>query len=168
MIIGSQARRCGVAGSSGAAAAEPLWVPSEERRRAAVISRYLDWLERDRGLAFPSYDELWAWSVRDIEAFWQSVWDFFGVVAHQPPPPCSPSTGCPGRGGSRGRPSTTPSTRCAAATTIPRWLRTWRDGRRAPSATASWPARWGRSQPGCAGWVSAPATGWPPTCRTSR
>ena len=74
-----------MAGSSGAAAAEPLWVPSEERRRAAVISRYLDWLERDRGLAFPSYDELWAWSVRDIEAFWQSVWDFFGVVAHQPP-----------------------------------------------------------------------------------
>ncbi|HEX2804917.1 MAG TPA: acetyl-coenzyme A synthetase N-terminal domain-containing protein, partial [Kineosporiaceae bacterium] len=74
-----------MAGSSGAAAAEPLWVPSEERRRAAVISRYLDWLERDRGLAFPSYDELWAWSVRDIEAFWQSVWDFFGIVAHQPP-----------------------------------------------------------------------------------
>ena len=73
-----------MAGSSGAAA-EPLWAPSEERRRAAVISRYLDWLERDRGLAFRSYDELWAWSVRDIEAFWQSVWDFFGVVSHQRP-----------------------------------------------------------------------------------
>ena len=41
------------------------------------IRLYTNWLRDTRGLAFDSYDALWRWSVTDLEAFWQSVWDYF-------------------------------------------------------------------------------------------
>ena len=40
---------------------------------------YQDWLARERGLTFDSYDALWRWSVSDLDAFWQSVWDYFDL-----------------------------------------------------------------------------------------
>jgi acetoacetyl-CoA synthetase len=46
------------------------------------ITRYQQWLARERGLAFHSYDELWRWSTEELEAFWQSLWDYFAV--HSP------------------------------------------------------------------------------------
>ena len=49
-----------------------------------MIGRYLAWLERERGLSFASYDELWRWSVSDLEGFWSSVWEFFEVRSHTP------------------------------------------------------------------------------------
>ena len=61
-----------------------LWQPSEQRRGSANITRYMGWLEENRGLHFGSYHDLWAWSVRDLEGFWSSVWEFFEVRAHRP------------------------------------------------------------------------------------
>ena len=45
------------------------------------IVRYMRWLRDTGRFTAAQYDELWAWSVRDIEAFWQSIWDFFDVQA---------------------------------------------------------------------------------------
>ena len=39
------------------------------------------WLEAERGLRFDGYEELWRWSVDDLEGFWGSIWDFFEVRA---------------------------------------------------------------------------------------
>src|SRR5947208_96918 len=58
-----------------------LWEPSEERRSRANITRYIQWLAERRGLSFASYQELWAWSVEDLEGFWSSIWEYFGVEA---------------------------------------------------------------------------------------
>jgi len=72
------------------ASAEPisegtvLWQPSEEQRAQANLTRYLRWLREQKGLDFGSYDDLWAWSVSDLEDFWASIWDFFGVKAARP------------------------------------------------------------------------------------
>jgi acetoacetyl-CoA synthetase len=63
---------------------ERLWTPGEEVRRTSQIGRYLDWLARERGVALDGYDELFRWSVDDLEGFWASIWDFFGVRAHTP------------------------------------------------------------------------------------
>ena len=39
----------------------------------------MEWLARERGLAFGTYQDLWRWSVTDLDAFWSSIWDFFKV-----------------------------------------------------------------------------------------
>ena len=61
--------------------AEPelLWRPSEERIERATITRYQRWLEDSRGLRFDDYAELWRWSVDELDAFWQSIVEFFDV-----------------------------------------------------------------------------------------
>ena len=43
------------------------------------IRLYQDWLARERGLSFANYDALHHWSTTDLNAFWQSVWDYFDV-----------------------------------------------------------------------------------------
>jgi len=48
------------------------------------IRLYQDWLRDQRGLGFESYDALWRWSVSDLRAYWQSIWDFFEL--HSPTP----------------------------------------------------------------------------------
>ena len=58
---------------------EKLWEPSAERIERSNMTRYMRWLERERGLAFGSYAELWEWSVEAVEDFWASIWDFFEV-----------------------------------------------------------------------------------------
>ncbi len=58
---------------------ELLWEPSPERVQRATITRYQAWLERERGLRFEDYGALWEWSVRELEAFWETIVEFFDV-----------------------------------------------------------------------------------------
>ncbi|MBM3347007.1 MAG: acetoacetate--CoA ligase [Betaproteobacteria bacterium] len=62
----------------------PLWSPSPERVATSQMQLYMNWLRQERGLAFADYHALWRWSVDDIEAFWASIWDYFGVRADKP------------------------------------------------------------------------------------
>jgi acetoacetyl-CoA synthetase len=64
-----------------APAPEKLWDPPAELVENARLTEYMRWLEAERGLRFETYDELWRWSVGDLEAFWTSIWDFFDVQA---------------------------------------------------------------------------------------
>src|SRR5690242_15845713 len=53
------------------------------------ILRYARWLRETRGLAFDptspeGYDRLWRWSVEDLDAFWGSIWDYFGLESPTP------------------------------------------------------------------------------------
>ena len=41
------------------------------------IRRYERFLRERHGLRFADYEALWRWSVADLPAFWQSVWDYF-------------------------------------------------------------------------------------------
>jgi acetoacetyl-CoA synthetase len=67
-----------------AAEGELLWRPPEELVRNAKLTRFLRWLEGERGLSFDGYEDLWRWSVLEIEAFWSAIWEFSGVRAHAP------------------------------------------------------------------------------------
>jgi len=49
------------------------------------IARFLDWLRRERGLAFDGYDELHRWSVENLEGFWSAVAEFYAVRFATPP-----------------------------------------------------------------------------------
>ncbi len=59
---------------------EVLWTPGPDRAERSVIGGYQRWLAAEREVATDSYAALWQWSVSDPAAFWNSIWDFFGVV----------------------------------------------------------------------------------------
>ena len=48
------------------------------------IRLYQDWLLAQHGLSFDSYDALWRWSTTDLNAFWQSIWDYFELRSSSP------------------------------------------------------------------------------------
>ena len=62
--------------TTGAAGERPAYVPQ--------IRLYQDWLERERGLRFADYDALWRWSTTELDAFWQSIWDYFDLRSPTP------------------------------------------------------------------------------------
>jgi acetoacetyl-CoA synthetase len=51
-----------------------LWEPSEDVRRNARVARFM------AECGFGTYDELWRWSVLDVDAFWDAVWAYFDVL----------------------------------------------------------------------------------------
>ena len=59
-----------------------LWEPSEEVVANARVTHYLHWLW-DRGVLAESYEELWKWSVTEVDAFWDSIWSYFTVVGER-------------------------------------------------------------------------------------
>jgi acetoacetyl-CoA synthetase len=61
-----------------------LWEPSKEFKENARISDYMKWLGAEKDLTFEDYNDLWQWSVTDLEGFWASVWEYGGVEASQP------------------------------------------------------------------------------------
>ena len=48
------------------------------------IRLYQNWLRDQRGLSFETYNDLWKWSVSDLEGFWQSIWDYFEMESPTP------------------------------------------------------------------------------------
>ncbi|NIA68155.1 acetoacetate--CoA ligase [Pelagibius litoralis] len=66
---------------------EPLWQPSQERIAATRLTAFIDRVNQDHGTGFHGYDDLYDWSVTEIEKFWTSVWNFCGVIADADPGP---------------------------------------------------------------------------------
>jgi len=62
-----------------------LWEPDEAFAQRTRLHAYMGWLAAQRGERLSTYDELWRWSVSDLEAFWSSIADYFGVRFHEPP-----------------------------------------------------------------------------------
>ncbi len=50
-----------------------LWTPPDSLLQRATLGAY----RRERG--FDTYRDLWGWSVSDLDGFWASIWDRFGV-----------------------------------------------------------------------------------------
>ena len=61
-----------------------LWMPSEQRKRDANITRFIDTVNARRKLNIASYSDLYAWSVEHIADFWAEVWDFAEIKSSQP------------------------------------------------------------------------------------
>jgi len=66
-----------------------LWEPGPEEIERARITGYRRWLATDRGIALgggsgaAAYRELWEWSVTEPGPFWESLWDYFGVLGER-------------------------------------------------------------------------------------
>ena len=61
-----------------------LWTPRADWRDTTEVGRLMTWLRENRGVELADYDELWRWSVSDLEGFWGALWDFFQIRARTP------------------------------------------------------------------------------------
>jgi hypothetical protein len=52
--------------------------------RTPQIALYRQWLRENRGLSFQNYEALRQWSVRDLDGFWQSIWNYFDLKSPTP------------------------------------------------------------------------------------
>lgn len=57
-----------------------LWKPTDQFKSESNLTQYMQWLAAKKDLHFSSYDELWQWSVDDVSAFWQTIWEYFEIM----------------------------------------------------------------------------------------
>ena len=70
--------------------------PAAPAHQFPQIRRYQHWLAETRGLSFATYDDLWRWSTTDLDAFWQSIWDYFELQSPTPHSAVLAQRGMPG------------------------------------------------------------------------
>ncbi len=75
---------------------EKLWDPPAALRERARMTEFIGWLRLERDLEIDGYEELWRWSVEDLEGFWSAIWQFFDVEADGDPTPALGSSEMPG------------------------------------------------------------------------
>jgi acetoacetyl-CoA synthetase len=61
-----------------------LWEPTDAFCQNARLSHYLAWLRREKQLDFEDYESAWRWSAEQPAAFWESLWEYFEIIAHHP------------------------------------------------------------------------------------
>jgi acetoacetyl-CoA synthetase len=61
--------------------AQALWTPSPARRAAANLRAFEAFLRGRHGVALNGFREVQAYALREPEAFWNGVWDFYKVRA---------------------------------------------------------------------------------------
>ena len=65
-------------------AAPVLYTLPEDVQQATVLQEFIDWVGVHRGVALQDYQELYDWSITQIEDFWESVWQFYDVHSTEP------------------------------------------------------------------------------------
>ncbi|MCM3601722.1 acetoacetate--CoA ligase [Robertmurraya korlensis] len=58
-----------------------LWEPPQEMQMNTNVKKFMNWLEENKGLKFETYNQLWKWSVTEIENFWAAIWEYFNILA---------------------------------------------------------------------------------------
>ena len=66
-------------------AAAPLWLPRPPESDGSQMNRFRRWLEQQGYGPFADYHALHQWSIDELETFWQTVWDYCGLLAQRPP-----------------------------------------------------------------------------------
>ncbi|MER7558098.1 acetoacetate--CoA ligase [Nocardioides sp. NPDC126508] len=61
-----------------------VWTPPADILETSRVGEFLAWLARERSVEMTTHEELWRWSVTDLDGFWSAVWEFFGVRSHSP------------------------------------------------------------------------------------
>jgi len=81
----SEDGRSSTASGGEGAAIQPIWEPSPSAISEAKITEFRGWLEGRGESIGDSYEDLWRWSVSDLDRFWRAIWDFFEVRADGDP-----------------------------------------------------------------------------------
>jgi acetoacetyl-CoA synthetase len=61
-----------------------LWEPTPGERERAWLTGFMHWVGEREGRTFTEYEQLREWSVTELERFWASIWEYFGVRCSRP------------------------------------------------------------------------------------
>ncbi|MGP8125054.1 MAG: acetoacetate--CoA ligase [Nitrososphaerales archaeon] len=59
----------------------PLWEPDSHWKERANITSFVDSHFRGKPAGKVTYEEVWKWSVENLNQFWEAVWDSGGVIS---------------------------------------------------------------------------------------
>ena len=59
-----------------------LWQPSNSFTADSNLKDYEKWLSQHLNIQFDSYESLRQWSVDNIALFWETIWQYYNVIAH--------------------------------------------------------------------------------------
>lgn len=63
---------------------EIVWAPSDQFAQQSSLGQFVSWLEQQGFGRFADYHALHAWSITDLETFWEKTWEYCGLVTHRP------------------------------------------------------------------------------------
>lgn len=58
-----------------------LWTPSKDIVKEANITKFIQFVNTRYSLKLQDYNELYQWSVDEISDFWESIWEFTGIIS---------------------------------------------------------------------------------------
>ncbi len=58
----------------------PLWKPTKEKIKKSNLSSFIKFVFKNTNQELKSYNDLYNWSVNEIEEFWKEIWEFSGVI----------------------------------------------------------------------------------------
>ncbi|MFX1282762.1 MAG: acetoacetate--CoA ligase [Promethearchaeota archaeon] len=58
-----------------------LWAPSEEQIKQANITLFTEFVNNKYNLDLTSYHQLYNWSIKNVQDFWASMWDYGGIIS---------------------------------------------------------------------------------------
>jgi acetoacetyl-CoA synthetase len=61
-----------------------MWEPTQELIEQSNLVHYMKWLKATKGIQLGDYQEVWKWSVEQLEDFWSSIWEYCDIKASQP------------------------------------------------------------------------------------
>lgn len=73
-----------------------LWEPSAEQIQRSELRKFQSWIAARCGARTESYLDIWRWSVDDLDRFWDSVWEYFDVIAQRNGAPTRQGESMPG------------------------------------------------------------------------
>ncbi|MFP4097654.1 MAG: acetoacetate--CoA ligase [Alphaproteobacteria bacterium] len=59
------------------------WAPSPQKIEDSTLRDYMRYIQQEKKQAFSHYDSLLRWSVANKEEFWDSIWDYCGIVGEK-------------------------------------------------------------------------------------
>lgn len=63
---------------------QPIWTPTTQFQQQSRLKDFINYLFVKKGLYLRNYDDLWNWSVINLDDFWAAIADYFEVQFHTP------------------------------------------------------------------------------------
>jgi len=64
---------------------EPIWIPSIEQVKNSNLTSFMKYVNSLFNKSIDNYNDLYTWSVYNIEEFWKTIWNYSGIIHSSEP-----------------------------------------------------------------------------------